>query len=97
MVEMSSEDRAVLEERGARALRLIRRVVRARIVLLDADGVHNVDIAACVGCVSILRRSGENDSAKKASRGLADRARSGRPRRFGPRVVAGIKALAVSR
>jgi transposase len=69
-------------------------VVRARIVLLAADGMQNIDIARQVGvCVDAVSRWRKRFSQEGLA-GLADRPRSGRPRRFGPDVVAGIKALA---
>ena len=69
-------------------------VVRARIVLLAADGERNIDIAnrvrVCVDVVSKWRKR----FCQQGLVGLKDRARSGRPRTFGPAVVAGVKALA---
>ncbi len=94
VVRLSSEDRAVLEERAGSRSASHARVVRARIVLLAADGLPNVDIAARVGvCVDVASRWRKRFS-EAGLPGLADRPRSGRPRRFGPEVVAGIKALA---
>lgn len=94
LVELSCEDRAILEERAGSRSASHGLVVRARIVLLAADGVQNVDIAARVGvCVDVASRWRRRFSEEGIT-GLADRARSGRPRRFGPGVVAGIKALA---
>lgn len=94
VVRLSSEDRAVLEERaGSRTVSHVS-VVRARIVLLAADDMKNVDIAARVGiCVDVVSRWRKRFCAEGIA-GLADRPRSGRPRRFGSAVVAGIKALA---
>jgi transposase len=69
-------------------------VVRARIVLLAADGVRNIDIAERVGvCVDVASRWRKRFS-QQGLIGLKDRPRSGRPRRFGSNVVSGIKALA---
>ncbi len=94
MFELSSEDRAVLEERAGSRSASHASVVRARIVLLAADGVQNVEIAARVGvCVDVASRWRKR-FCQQGVAGLVDRARSGRPRRFGPTVVAGIKALA---
>ena len=54
VVRLSSEDRAMLEERAGSRTGSQRAVVRARIVLLAADGLQNVDIAARVGvCVDV--------------------------------------------
>jgi len=94
VVLLSPEDRAVLEERaGSRSLPHAR-VVRARIVLFAADGMQNVDIAARIGvCVDVVSRWRKRFSEEGLA-GLVDRPRSGRPRRFGSEVVAGIKAMA---
>ena len=43
VVSLSSEDRAVLEERASSRCGSHMSVVRARIVLLAADGLQNVD------------------------------------------------------
>lgn len=94
VVRLSKEDRAVLEERAASRSASHSTVVRARIVLLAADGLQNIDIAARVGvCVDVVLRWRKR-FYEEGIGGLADRPRSGRPRRFGSEVVAGIKALA---
>lgn len=94
VVRLSGEDRAVLEERAASRSESHATVVRARIVLLAAEGLQNVDIAARVGvCVDVACRWRKR-FCEEGIGGLVDRHRSGRPRRFGPEVVAGIKALA---
>lgn len=94
VVVLSSEERAVLEERAASRSASHASVVRARIVLLAAEGLQNIDIAARAGvCVDVVSRWRKRFSETGID-GLADRPRSGRPRRFGPEVVAGIKALA---
>jgi len=94
VVHLSEEDRTVLEERASSRTAEHAVVVRARIVLLAAGGARNVDIAekldVCVDVASKWRKR----FCQEGVAGLADRARSGRPRRFGPAVVAGIKALA---
>lgn len=57
VVELSPEDRAVLEERAASRSVAHAVVVRARIVLLAADGLQNVVIAERVGvCVDVASR-----------------------------------------
>lgn len=94
VVRLSSEDRAVLEGRASSRCGSHASVVRARIVLLAADGLQNVDIAARVGvCVDVASRWRKR-FCQEGIAGLVDRPRSGRPRRFGFEVVAGIKALA---
>ena len=94
VVRLSSEDRAILEERVGSRTGSHGSVVRARIVLLAADDMQNVDIAARVGvCVDVVSRWRKRFCVEGIA-GLADRPRSGRPRRFGSEVVAGIKAMA---
>lgn len=94
VVRLSSEDRAVLEGRAGSRTGSHVSVVRARIVLLAADGMQNVGIAARVGvCVDVASRWRKR-FCEEGIAGLADRPRSGRPRRFGSAAVAGIKALA---
>ena len=69
-------------------------VVRARIVLLAAEGLRNVEIARRVGvCVDVVSKWRKRFCTEGLA-GLGDRPRSGRPRRFGSEIVAGVKALA---
>jgi len=69
-------------------------VVRARIVLLAADGARNVDIAEQVGvCVDVVSKWRKRFCLRGLA-GLKDLPRSGRPLTFGSEVVAGVKALA---
>jgi transposase len=69
-------------------------VIRAKIVLLAAEGLENTVIAARldvhVGVVSRWR----GRFAEEGLAGLADRKRSGRPRVFPATVVAQVKAMA---
>jgi transposase len=84
---------ALVERAGSRTAPYAA-VVRARIVLLAAEGVPNVEIAARVGvCVDVVSKWRKRFCVEGLA-GLDDRPRSGRPRRFGPDVVAGVKALA---
>ncbi len=94
VVGLSLEDRAVLEGRAGSRSESHAVVVRARIVLLAADGLQNVDISARVGvCVDVVSRWRKR-FCQEGLGGLVDRPRSGRPRRFGSEVVAGVKAMA---
>jgi transposase len=93
-IRLSAEDRVVLEERSSSRTVSHAAVVRARIVLLAADGERNVEIARRVGvCVDVASKWRKRFCAEGLA-GLKDRPRCGRPRRFGSTVVAGIKALA---
>jgi len=93
-VRLSGGDRAILEERASSRTAAHAEVVRARIVLLAADGAQNVDIARRVGvCVDVASKWRKR-FCEEGLVGLKDRPRCGRPRHFGSAVVAGIKALA---
>ena len=93
-VQLGDADRTILEERASSRTAPHSRVVRARIVLLAAEGVQNVDIARQSGvCVDVASRWRKR-FCQQGLAGLEDRPRSGRPRIFGSEVVAGVKALA---
>jgi transposase len=93
-VRLSVADRTILENRASSLTAPHCEVVRARIVLLAAEGVRNVDIAERIGvCVDVASKWRKR-FCQEGLGGLKDRPRSGRPRVFGSEVVAGIKALA---
>lgn len=93
-VQLCDVDRTVLEERAASRTAPHSQVVRARIVLLAAEGAQNVDIAKQVGvCVDVASRWRKR-FFEQGLVGLKDRPRPGRSRIFGSEVVAGVKALA---
>ncbi|HLI16335.1 MAG TPA: IS630 family transposase [Acidimicrobiales bacterium] len=93
-MRLSDADRAVLEQRASSRTVAHRDVVRARIVLLAANDVTNVAIARRVGvCVDAVSKWRKRFCAEGLA-GLADRKRSGRPRRFSGEVVAHVKAMA---
>lgn len=94
MVCLTSEERSILESRASSRSAPHAIVVRARIVLLAVGGARNVDIATSVGvCVDVVSKWRKRFWEQGVA-GLKDRPRSGRPRTFGPEVVAGVKALA---
>ncbi len=83
-IELSEQDRAVLE-RTARAEKLpFQEVLRARIVLYAADGVPDTEIAARLDTSPGLVGRWRRRFAEQRLDGLKDRPRSGRPRRFPP-------------
>jgi transposase len=93
-VVLSHGDRAVLEQRASSGAAAHRDVVRARIVLLAAEGVANVEIARRVGvCVDVASKWRKR-FCEEGRAGLTDRKRSGRPRHFASEVVAHVKAMA---
>jgi hypothetical protein len=88
VIELSSEDRAVLEERARAYTAAFAVVIRAKIVLLAAQGLANVRIAEQLGVhvdtVGVWRRR----FFESGVAGLNDRERCGRPRSFSPQAVA---------
>jgi transposase len=94
VVDLSDAERFELERRSRCYSLAHSDVVRARIVLLAAAGVANVDIAEELGVhVDVVSRWRKRFCQRRLA-GLEDRPRSGRPRRFGPEVVAAVKAMA---
>lgn len=94
VISLSDGDRAVLEARSRAYTGRYADVVRAKIVLLAADGEQNTDIAqrldVHVSAVSRWRKR----FWESGLGGLVDRARSGRERSFPAPVVAEVKAIA---
>jgi transposase len=94
VITLPETDRAELERRARCYTAPHAGVVRAKIVLLAADGLENMQIAGRldvhVGVVSRWRKR----FAEEGMSGLADRQRSGRPRVFAAAVVAEVKAMA---
>jgi transposase len=93
-IHLCSDERKILKGRASSRSAPHSVVVRARIVLLSAQGVQNIDIARRVGvCVDVASRWRKR-FCQQGLEGLRDRPRSRRPRTFSASVVAGVKALA---
>jgi len=94
LITLPGTDRAELQRRARCYTGPYAEVMRAKIVLLAADGLENAVIAerldVHVGMVSRWRKR----FAEEGMNGLADRKRSGRPRVFPATVVAEVKAMA---
>jgi transposase len=74
----------------------VRAVLRARIILLAADGMVNARIAAaCDTSVNTVRKW-RGRFAEQGMAGLSDAERSGRPRVYGPQARVEIVAVATS-
>jgi hypothetical protein len=94
VIRLGDVERAELESLSRRATAPFRLVVRARVVLLAADGVTNCAIAERLGICEDTARKWRCRYCGQGIEGLADAPRPGRPRVFPATVVAGIKALA---
>ncbi|SCL27275.1 IS630 family transposase [Micromonospora inyonensis] len=70
--------------------------LRARIVLLAADGLANSAIAVEVGCSEPAVRRWRLRFVRRGVPGLFDRPRSGRPERYGPSERLAVIAVATS-
>ena len=87
VIVLSAAERFKLERRTRCYSLAYALVVRARIVLLAAEGFTNVDIAEALGVhVGVVSRWRKR-FCEEGIAGLNDRPRSGRPRLFGPEVV----------
>jgi transposase len=94
VVTLAAAGRARLQRLARSSSAPHRQVVRARIVLAAAAGMPNAQIAARLGlCVDTVRKW-RRRYCEQGLAGLADRPRSGRPRRFTAAQVAEVKALA---
>ncbi len=83
-VELDGETRIELGRRAASLTLAYRVVVRAKLVLLAAEGHTNREIAARVDMSADRVGDWRRRFGEEGLGGLEDRARSGRPRRFSP-------------
>jgi transposase len=84
VVELSDEERDVLESLARRRTAEHRMVLRARIVLAAADGEENASIAERLEVALNTVIKWRKRFFEEGVDGLADRKRSGRPRTFSP-------------
>jgi hypothetical protein len=83
-ITLTVHERSVLERRAAKLTLPYRDVQRAKLVLYAADGRSNTEIAARLEmCTKVVGQWRRRFAADRLD-GLADHARSGRPRRFPP-------------
>jgi transposase len=81
-VTLTAADRAALESLARRGRAPHRRVLRAQIVLLAADGLANCVIAARLGVCDDTARKWRRRFCQRGSDGLTGAPRPGRPRKF---------------
>jgi transposase len=84
VIELSDEDRDVLEAILRRRTAEHRMVLRARIVLAAADGEENLRIADWLEVAANTVIKWRKRFCEEGMDGLVDRKRSGRPRSFSP-------------
>jgi len=97
VLRLTAEERRALERTARRATAAQRDVVRARIVLLAADGRSNAQIARALGCATNTVRMWRRRFARRRLDGLADLPRPGRPPTYDARARALVTAIACSR
>lgn len=93
-IELTNEERVRLESMARSYGSLYREVLRAKIMLLAADGLRNDQIAARLGTPRQIVSKWRKRFSEQRLAGLSDRPRSGRPSAFSPEIVVAIKALA---
>jgi transposase len=84
-IELADEQRAVLEKRARTHTSPYWEVVRAKIVLLAAEGIANKEIAARLDTSPQVACKWRKRFYEEGLTGLEDRPRSGRPPSFSPR------------
>jgi transposase len=93
-IELTPEQRRELEGRARSYTAPYWQVVRAKVVLLAADGMANNEIAGRVGTSPQVVYRWRKRFCEHGLAALKDRPRSGRPRVFGAQVATEVKALA---
>jgi hypothetical protein len=84
VIELSPEDRGALEQRARAYTAPHHLVMRAKIVLLAAQGCENTMIAERLDVPVQLVLKWRKRFFQEGLDGLKDRPRTGRPRRFSP-------------
>ena len=83
-IELSNQERAILERRAARYTAPYREVVRAKVVLMAAKGYQNKRIAASLSLPVQVVSKWRKRFFDEGLQGLEERPRGGRPSVFPP-------------
>ena len=84
-IELSADESAELSRRATRYTLPYFEVVRAKMILMAADGMDNDQIAACLNTRREEVSQWRKRFFKERMAGLEERVRPGRPRVFPPR------------
>ena len=87
-IKLEKDERKTLESTVRKAKSSQRDVIRAKIILLSAEGKGNGEIAKEVKCQRFTVRRWRKRFFKKRLKGLQDEKRTGRPTSFSPRRIA---------
>jgi len=93
-ISLSEAEERELRRRAAQYTRSHREVIRAKVVLLAAEGYHDSEIARRLDCTDKTAGKWRRRFASEGLAGLDERPRPGRPRSFPPAEIAEVKALA---
>lgn len=83
-IELSDEERSVVEQRARSSNAPYRQVIRARIVLYAAGGLENAEIATRLDSTREFVSRVRKRFFKERLKALEERPRPGRPARFSP-------------
>lgn len=83
-IELSAEERGILENRAAKYTSPYCEVVRAKVVLLAAKGMQNKQIGQCLSLPRQIVSRWRKRFFQERLPGLNERPRRGRPRVFSP-------------
>ena len=85
MIHLSASERLELERRAGKYTLPYFQVVRAKMILLAAEGLSNDEIAACLSSRREVVSMWRKRFFEERLAGLEERSRPGRPRTFPPR------------
>jgi transposase len=83
-IELSDDERSVIEQRARSSNAPYRQVIRARIVLYAAGGMENAEIATRLDSTREFVSRVRKRFFKERLKALEERPRSGRPAYFSP-------------
>ena len=83
-IELSDDERSVIEQRSRSSNAPYRQVIRARIVLYAADGMENAEIAKRLDSTREFVSRVRKRFSEERLKALEERPRPGRPPRFSP-------------
>jgi transposase len=93
-VKITEAEERELRRRASQYTRPYREVIRAKLVLLAAEGLTDKEVAARLDCTDRMVAKWRRRFVAKGLAGLDERPRPGRPRSFPPGQIAEVKALA---
>jgi len=92
-IKLSRKEQEVLQQRAAKYTSPYCEVVRAKIILLAAEGTQNKDIAQCLSLPPQIVCRWRKRFFEERLPGLDERPRRGRPRLFSPSSGHGSKGV----